>query len=83
MEYKVKLTITTVRRRTVRVTGTAVCAPCRVCGHEVEALTRSQAGEILEVGAEELGAFLAAGRVHAIQTASGGLRVCKDSLFSQ
>ena len=81
MEHKAKVKITAVRRRTIRVTAGALRARCAACGCEVEALTRSQAGEILEVGDQELGAFLAAGRVHAIPTVSGSQRVCKDSLF--
>jgi hypothetical protein len=85
LEQKVKVTITAVRRRTIRVVAGAppLRAQCAACGREVEALTRSQAGEILEVGWQELGALIAAGRVHAIQTMSGSIRVCKDSLFSR
>ncbi len=83
MEQKVKVTLTAVRRRTVRVTGAALRAPCAACGREVEALTAGQALAILEVGGQELNEFIAAGRVHAIQTVSGSVRVCKESLFSQ
>lgn len=83
MEHKAKIRITAVRRRTIRVAVGELRAQCAACGCEVEALTRSQASEILEVGDQELGAYLAAGRVHAIPTVSGSLRVCKASLFSQ
>ena len=79
-----KVRITAVRRRTMRATGAAVLrAPCLACGREVEALTSGQACEILEVGEQELSKLIAAGRVHAIQTMSGSIRVCKDSLFSR
>jgi hypothetical protein len=82
LEQKVKVRITAVRRRTMRVAAGAVLrAPCPACGREVEMLTRSQASEILEVGEQELNEFIAARRVHAIQTVSGSLRICKDSLF--
>ena len=70
-----------VRRRTVRVVPAGVRGPCRVCGREVEALSTGRAAEILEIGQGGLGDLIAAGRVHAIPTAGGGLRVCKDSLF--
>ena len=83
MEQKIKVRITAVRRRMVRVAATAPRAHCAACGREVETLTRSQASEILEVGDQELGEFIAAGYVHAIPTVSGSLRVCKDSLFSK
>ncbi|MBA3354996.1 MAG: hypothetical protein H0U18_03475 [Pyrinomonadaceae bacterium] len=83
LEHKAKVRITAVRRRTIRVAAGALPrARCAACGREVETLTRSQAGEILEVGDQELGAFLAAGRVHTIPTVSGSLRVCKESLFA-
>ena len=78
-----KVRITTIRRRTMRVAagGAALRASCPACGREVEALTRGQAREILEIKEQELNEFIAAGRVHAIQTVSGSVRVCKDSLF--
>jgi hypothetical protein len=83
MEQKVKVRITAVRRRAIRVTAGALLlrAQCAACGREVEALTRRQASEILEVRDQELGALINAGRVHAIQTMGGSIRVCKDSLF--
>jgi hypothetical protein len=84
MEQKLKVRITAVRHRTIRVAAGApllLRAQCMTCGREVEALTRRQAGEILEVRDQELGALINTGRVHAIQTMSGSIRVCKDSLF--
>ena len=73
--------ITATRRRMVRITPLILHATCPACGREVEALTEGRAGELLEIDGRELGALIAAGRVHAIQTVSGGRRVCKDSLF--
>jgi hypothetical protein len=83
LKQKVKVRITAVRRRTMRATGAAALlrAQCVTCGREVESLTRSQAGEILEVGDQELSELIAAGLVHAMQTINGQLRICKDSLF--
>ena len=83
MKQKVKVKIIAVRR-TLRITaveGFTWRAPCPACGREVETFNREQAGEILEIGDLELSEMVAAGRVHAIQTASGNIRVCKDSLF--
>ena len=48
MEQKVKVRITAVRRRRVRVTA-LLRAHCQACGREVEALTRREAGEISEI----------------------------------
>ena len=57
-------------------------ALCNHCGREVEALRAIQAAEALTVDDQALNALIANGAVHAIQTASGNLLVCKDSLFS-
>ena len=83
MADRIKVTVTAVRRRTLRFAATAPLATCQTCGREVEALTAAQAAEVLKVGGPELGEFIAAGRVHPILTASGSLRVCMDSLFSR
>ncbi|MDQ3818449.1 MAG: hypothetical protein M3362_12345 [Acidobacteriota bacterium] len=85
MKQKVKLKVRAVRR-TLRVSEAGglhilLRVPCPSCGREVETFNREQAGEILEVGELELSEMIAAGRIHAIQTASGNIRVCKDSLF--
>ncbi|MGI8733736.1 MAG: hypothetical protein ACR2LM_10605 [Pyrinomonadaceae bacterium] len=81
MEQKLKVRITAVRRRTIRLMAGVPRARCATCEREVEALTRSQAREILEVGDQELGGFIAAGHVHSIPTVSGSLRICRESLF--
>lgn len=83
MTQKIKVRITATHRRTVRITPPVLRATCPVCGREVEALTEGRAGEILEVDGRKLGALIASGRVHAIQTVNGGLRVCKESLFRE
>ena len=80
---KVKIRITSSRRQVVRFDGHNLRTFCRACGREVETLTRSLADEILEIEDAELSEFIASGRVHAIETVSGSLRVCKDSLFSE
>lgn len=78
---KVRMRITTASRRILRFGGQSVRAYCPACGREVETLTKREVGEVLEIGAEALSEFIAAGRVHAIPTVSGSIRVCKDSLF--
>ncbi|HZS06076.1 MAG TPA: hypothetical protein VFD58_14650 [Blastocatellia bacterium] len=77
-----KVTITTTRRRTLRVQP-AIRARCPVCQHEVETLATAHAAEVLEIDAETLNRLVAAGRVHAIETVSGSFRVCQESLFSK
>ncbi len=81
MEQKVKVRITAVRRRTIKLIARVPRAQCAACGREVETLTRSQASEFLEIEDRELGAFIAAGHVHSIPTVSGSLRICRESLF--
>ena len=82
MKHTRKLKIITVRRSTWHVQPFLIQAHCPVCAREVELLTQTQAAEVLEIGDQMLGALIAAGRVHAVRTISGSLRVCKDSLFA-
>jgi hypothetical protein len=49
----------------------------------VETLTRFQAAEILEVEDQVLDALILADHIHAFETVSGSLRICKDSLFQR
>ena len=46
-------------------------------------LTAGEAAAVLEVDDCTLDRLIAAGEVHALQTVSGNLRVCKDSLFAE
>ncbi len=76
-----RLIITTTRRRILRLRPLLVCARCPVCGREVETLAQAQAAEALEISLLRLDALLAEGRLHAIPTVSGSVRICRDSLF--
>lgn len=75
------MTITTTCQQTVRAPATAIRARCSACKREVETLTTTQAAMALEVSERTLTGLVAEGRVHAIPTVSGSVRVCKDSLF--
>jgi len=44
-------------------------------------LTSAQAAGVLEVDTWAVKRLLADGKIHAVQTVSGHIRVCKDSLF--
>jgi hypothetical protein len=81
MERSFKVKIEKVRRRSIRVF--AVRAQCPLCERRVETLSVAEAVSILAVDAETVNQLIACGRVHAINTASGGLRICQDSLFVQ
>jgi hypothetical protein len=81
MKRKVKLRITTSSRQVIRVFGQSLRARCPICEREVEMLTRAQSAEALEIDGQTFDSLLAAGRLHTIQTVSGSLRVCQDSLF--
>jgi hypothetical protein len=83
MKRRVKLKITKVQQQTVSVPVLTVRARCPICGREVETLGKAQAAEVLEVNERTLDHLLTAGQVHAIQTVSGSLRICQDSLFAQ
>jgi hypothetical protein len=81
MKRRIKITAT--RRRSWRSPQPAVRALCPDCGREVETLTTAQAAEALEVDAQAMLDLIEAGRVHALATVSGSLRVCRDSLFAR
>ena len=83
MERSLRVKITKVRRRSIRVPAIVVRAQCPLCERDVEMLTLAEATSVLEVDARTVDQLIAGGRVHTIKTASGGLRVCKDSLFVQ
>jgi hypothetical protein len=77
------LKITVTRRRAVRLSIIPLRSFCPVCAHEVEMLSASQAAALLEIDLAGFNSLLAAGRLHAIATASGGLCICKDSLVER
>lgn len=75
------MTITTIRQQMAREPESPLRARCSACKREVETLTTTQAAIALEVSERTLTGLVAQGHVHAIPTVSGGVRVCKDSLF--
>jgi hypothetical protein len=81
MKRRRKVKITTTRRRKLDLTQIVIRAHCQVCGREVETLNAAQAAAVLEVDAQRLAHLVAEGRVHAIESVSGSLRICKESLF--
>jgi len=76
-----KIKITSVRRQRISIPASTLRLLCQTCEREVETLTSLQAAEILEVEDQTLRAFIFAGQVHAVETVSGSLRICKNSLF--
>lgn len=80
MKKRLKMKITTVRQQTIASAVEALRLACPVCEREVEMLTSAQAISILGVDHQTLGHLVDAGQVHSVQTVSGNIRVCKDSL---
>jgi hypothetical protein len=78
---KIRLKITADSRQTVRLAGRVLSVRCPACEREVEMITEGEAAGILQVDGAALDRLVAAGHVHTVQTVSGRLRVCKDSLF--
>jgi hypothetical protein len=81
MKKRLRMKITTVRERTVKVPDALIRAHCPSCNLEVEMFTRAHAARILQVSVAELSHLIAIGQVHTIETISGSLLVCKDSLL--
>jgi hypothetical protein len=81
MKKRLKMRITTVREQTIKMPEAVVSAHCQTCDREVEMLSKAHAVEILQVSAEALDQLIAAGRVHTLETISGRLLICKESLL--
>ena len=81
MKRKLKLTITKIRRATNAENKAVFQMPCAVCGFEVEMLTAVESIGILEINQSVFDDLIKTGKIHAVLTASGSLRVCKNSLF--
>ena len=79
MKQTHRISITTTHRRILRVRPVPVCAPCSMCGREVETLGQSQAADVLEVSQQILAEMMAVGLIHKIPTVSGSVRICRDS----
>lgn len=76
-----RLKITTLVRRIVRYQPAVTRAYCPACAREVEMLGAPQAAALLEIDLAGFNCLLAAGRLHAIATVSGSLRICQNSLY--
>jgi hypothetical protein len=81
MKKRLKMKITTIREQAVRMPEAVVRAHCLVCDLEVEMFTRAHAAKILQVSTCELGHLIALSQVHTIETISGNLLICKNSLL--
>jgi len=77
---RIKITIRTVRRQTIKSYVSATQAQCPICGREAEMITEAEAMQILGVSDEVLHARIAAGQIHAVPTANGASGICKNSL---
>lgn len=77
---KVRLRITTTSHRSIAFHH-GLQARCPACEREVPLVTQADAAGILRVDAVTVNRFVAEGQVHAVQTISGSVWVCKDSLF--
>ena len=80
MTRKIKFTITTVRRQmTMRSKPTVIF--CFACGRETESMTAAESKRFLEIEDQRLDRFIKLGIIHTVETASGNLRLCKNSLL--
>lgn len=82
IKRKVRLKITTASRQTIRTLDSNLSAPCPLCMREVPTLSRAEAAGVLSIGDLALEELITAGPLHVIETVSGNIRICKDSLFA-
>jgi len=81
MKRRLKLTVTEIRRQTIGGKTINLRAFCPICGFETERLSLVESAVFLGIEDRMLEGLIVAGEVHAIQTASRNLRVCKNSLL--
>jgi hypothetical protein len=81
MAYKVKMKITRIRQRVIQSRESVERQRCQWCKREVEMLTSIEAATILEVDQQTLAGLISEGRVHAIESVSGNIWLCKESLL--
>jgi len=79
-----KLTITaeTVQRTTIRWRRTLTVAWCNECAAQVSMLTTSEAAAIAHTTLRAIFRHVEAGELHFVESASGDLLVCRNSLES-
>jgi hypothetical protein len=76
-----KLKVTTTRLQTIELRAFRLLLRCPRCAREVEMLTSQQASGVLEIDRQSFARLIAEGQIHIVRTVSGGIRVCKNSLF--
>ena len=81
IKRRVRLKISDTSHEVIRLVERKLRVLCPACGRETEMVTEAEAAGILHVDELAVDGLVAAGRIHAIQTVSGYLWVCKASLF--
>ena len=81
LKRKIKMKVVAIDRQTF--TFVYPRFHCPVCQLETETLTTGETAKILEVDEQTLTGLIHSGKLHVIQTVSGSLRVCKDSLAAK
>ena len=82
MKRKARLIITRILRETT-IQERASNAFCQICGHETEMLTAAESAAFLETDTRKLNELITHGKIHAIETVTGNLRICKKSLLAK
>ena len=82
MKRKARVLITRIFRQTT-IQERPVIAFCQLCRQETEMLTAAESAAFLETEPQKLFELIATGKIHAMETVSGNLRVCKNSLFAK
>jgi len=81
MAHKVTVRVTRIRQRIIQSREPVLRQQCLSCRREVEMLTSAEAARVLEIDHQTLALLIGDGSIHTIQTVSGNIRVCKESLF--
>ncbi len=80
-EAETEINVTKIYRQTVAEREINLRAFCPICRFETQMLSLAESALFLEIEDRMLEGLIAVGEVHAIQTTSGSLCICKNSLF--
>ncbi|MDQ4122258.1 MAG: hypothetical protein M3209_12535 [Acidobacteriota bacterium] len=79
---KTVITVETFRRTVVRLPRKEIFAFCEVCRRSVSMLAPDEAGRFRQTTVREIFRLVETGELHFLETATGILLICRDSLES-
>ncbi len=80
---KTVITIETFQRTVVRLRRKAKIAWCEKCAADVPMITPNEAAAFLQTTAREIFRLTEVGKIHYLETETGALLICRNSLSTE